>query len=136
MVQEVTDNEPHTLAYHVYTDHSNPNVVYIYERSAQRTRSTAGKHSTTFTRTIPRLATTLSLLSSLLHCLNLPLISAVRAVCPCMMRCSYVTEHAWREIHEKSAPFLRLFEPSNFKRLVKDVQVKQMTEAGLGFISR
>ena len=50
--------------------------------------------------------------------------------------CRYVTVHAWREIHEKSGPFAKLFEPSHFKKLVKSLQIKQMTESGLGFISR
>ena len=39
-------------------------------------------------------------------------------------------------IHLGGAPFQKLSEPNNWKRLVKEMQVRSMTEAGIGFLSR
>lgn len=44
--KHVRDNEPHTLAYHIYTDRTNRNIVHLYERSTQQnTTHTLSPHA-------------------------------------------------------------------------------------------
>ena len=51
LAQHTRDNEPHTLAYQIYVDHSDPNVIYIYERSAtSANRSSTASHLPQHTR--------------------------------------------------------------------------------------
>ena len=47
---------------------------------------------------------------------------------------SYVDEHAWHEVHEKSEPFLAW--SSKWFKLMKGVTVNSVTETGLGFLTR
>lgn len=62
--------------------------------------------------------------------------SCSHLLCRCVLLVSYPDMHAWKGVHEKSAPFIALFEPSKFKRCVKEIQINRMTEAGMGFLSR
>ena len=128
LAQYVQDSEPETLAYHVYNDSSNPNAIHLYERSAT---ASASPHTHTRLSRPPHSLSRSRLLSTLALTVYSP-------VCPrvCVAYCSYVNEHAWHEVHEKSKPFTTLFEPSRLKRMLKHVQVVSMTEAGYGFLSR